>query len=713
VPEARRRNGLRQVNTQEDKRGASNYEGRVGFAVGTGRCGTKFLAQVARLENAIASVHERNPLNEAFHRYCKWYELNVDSEGFLHTKQKEIDTDLKTHRYSFESSAQLSLSIPELFHRFGAKFLLIVRRPEDVVNSYIRKGWYSQPVVRSDPRRALGYQECKLFHHFLGRIVPSGEKFADWDRMTAVGKLGWFWNELNARVMEQFSELPETHWRVVKLEELSYERYLGIAAFLGFQSQVERDVYNGIARSRPNTLSGLRAIESWSVTEIAEFEAQVAPTAHKLGYEYRVERLKGRSEKRKPASHEKNTYRFEETAEFGRFGKPAAAVSRGAGERAEPAISRELIESNDNTTKKRPLASALAECFKIRIQRGVFDSMIRRPKGELVTRYAPETVLKHIPARFLKLNLEWPASIIVEPTNVCNLACPVCTTHLGMERPKGFMAFDTFKFIIDDIKGKVGHIAMNFAGEPTLHRDLWRFVRYAQDNGVKVLVSTNSMLLDRQIDQILESDLDRIVVCLDGTSKEVHETYRRRSDFERIRDGIALLCREKRKRGLVKPHINLQFLVMAHNEHQMGQIRALGKELGVDSLSLKTMSLGSIGRSEQEQLELARQWLPKNAKYNRYYVSGGRLHRKEVPKMCQWYKSGVIYWNGDVGVCCYDFLGRIAGNNILKEGGFSKLYKSTKWAQIQKQTMLKGFELCTRCNLTTFAGETILYDENH
>ena len=173
-----------------------NFKNRIGFAIGTGRCGTKFIAQIVDRESNVSSVHERNPLNETFHRYCKWYGLTVDNEGFLQEKEREIQQDFQENFYSFEASAHLSLSIQELYDRFEAKFLLLVRSPEKVVNSYLRKGWYEKPAVRVNPNLAPGYQECEAFHHFLGRIVPSGEKFEQWNQMSRVGKLAWFWNAL-------------------------------------------------------------------------------------------------------------------------------------------------------------------------------------------------------------------------------------------------------------------------------------------------------------------------------------------------------------------------------------------------------------------------------------------------------------------------------------------------------------------------------------
>ncbi len=268
-----------------------NIKGRVGFAIGTGRCGTKFLSSVIAREPDVSSVHERNPHNEAFHRYCRWYRLPVDDDGFLYTKELEIQQDLKDHNFSFEASSHLSLSVRELYSRFEAKFILLVRSPERVVNSYLRKGWYNKPIIYANSKLALGYQQSKGIHHFLGRIVPTGEKFLQWNEMSRVGKLAWYWNASNAAVLEQFKDIPETHWRVEKIEEFSYDRYLELVHFFGFQSETSQQVFDEIRLSRPNALTNVPTIASWDSSEVAEFETEVAPMAKKLCYEYRVDRL--------------------------------------------------------------------------------------------------------------------------------------------------------------------------------------------------------------------------------------------------------------------------------------------------------------------------------------------------------------------------------------------------------------------------------------
>lgn len=273
----------------------NTFKGKVGFAVGTGRCGTYFLYKIFSKEPHIASSHERNVMNEVFHRYCKWYGLSVDDGGFLHTKRLEIEEDLRHHEFSFESSAHLSLSIVELFQEFGAKFVLLVRRPDRVVNSYLHKGWYKETYVRSNPHLALGYQNTRYFHWFLGRIVPSGEEFLKWQQLTRVGKIAWYWSALNEAVLAQFEKIPASHWMIVRLEDLDYEKFQKIGEFLGVRLTVGRDLFTKVAHSRPNKRVGVPTVADWNEQESYEFEQQVAKTAQKFGYEYRIDYLRSHS----------------------------------------------------------------------------------------------------------------------------------------------------------------------------------------------------------------------------------------------------------------------------------------------------------------------------------------------------------------------------------------------------------------------------------
>ena len=264
----------------------------VGFAVGTGRCGTNFISKVLEQEKGVSSVHERHPLNDSFHRYSKWYKLPIDHEGFLRTKEAEIKHDLNNHYYSFEASPFLSLSTVELYARFNAKFIFLVRSPEKVVNSFLHKGWYLEEVLKAESGLPPSYQGNKKFHHFLARIMPMNEQFEKWKSLTRVGKLSWYWNAMNEQIAYDLSLLPENRWRMVKLETLNYESYVETAHFLNLEVEISKDQYDKLAHTRPNSRNNVLTINDWNHKEIEEFESEVYPMAKKLGYEYRVPFMK-------------------------------------------------------------------------------------------------------------------------------------------------------------------------------------------------------------------------------------------------------------------------------------------------------------------------------------------------------------------------------------------------------------------------------------
>jgi hypothetical protein len=274
-------------------RGAvTEFDGRVGFCVGTGRCGTTFLAQVAGREPEVAASHERLRLGATFHMFCKWHGIAVDSEGFLLDREEAVRRDLAQRRFSFECSALLSHSLEELYERFRARFLLLVRNPEETVASFAVRGWFMKPCARQDPTLPPSYREGEEPRHFLGRNIPHGAEFERWTRLTQIGRISWFWQARNRAVLEQFRRLPASHCRVERLEDLTFPRYQEIADFMGWRPRIDAALFAELARARPNAGPNLpRRLTDWSPAEAAEFEAEVAPLAETLGYEYRVKVL--------------------------------------------------------------------------------------------------------------------------------------------------------------------------------------------------------------------------------------------------------------------------------------------------------------------------------------------------------------------------------------------------------------------------------------
>jgi len=270
----------------------NEFRNRVAFAIGTGRCGTHFIDRVMKMEPEVASWHERHPMSDAFHRYCQWYKLGVDSAGFIETKRFRICEDLIAHALSFEASAYLSLSVRQLYDVFGAKFVLLLRRPDKMVNSYIQKGFYEKCLARFDYDLPAGYQPvARAVHHPFSRIAPVGDEAVMWQKYSQVGKLAWFWKVINQRALTFFQEIPKTHSKVVRLEDLSYREYHSLAGYFGFSPCVTQIQYDKVANKRPGTLRPARTVHDWDARERTEFESEVGELADALGYEWRVKEL--------------------------------------------------------------------------------------------------------------------------------------------------------------------------------------------------------------------------------------------------------------------------------------------------------------------------------------------------------------------------------------------------------------------------------------
>jgi hypothetical protein len=259
---------------------------RVTFAIGTGRCGTHFVAKLFAYEPAVAATHERYPMAEALERYRTWYRLPIDGEGFVEQMRRGIEADLTTHRLSFEASAYLSLSVPTLRERFGARFVLMVRQPDQVVNSLWSKGWYEQPFIQGQSDLALGYQDGKRPHHTFSRIAPLGNDFQRWQQMTRIGRLAWFWAALNRAVLEQFERLPSATWRVVRLEDLDYAGYCDLIRFVGSEPTLGRAAYDALVSAQPGRRPRSHRVSDWATQDRLEFEAEVGPLAEQLDYVY-------------------------------------------------------------------------------------------------------------------------------------------------------------------------------------------------------------------------------------------------------------------------------------------------------------------------------------------------------------------------------------------------------------------------------------------
>jgi organic radical activating enzyme len=101
----------------------------------------------------------------------------------------------------------------------------------------------------------------------------------------------------------------------------------------------------------------------------------------------------------------------------------------------------------------------------------------------------------------------------MEMTNCCNLSCKNCctpTTHY----PKGYIDDRTVLMTLSWTK-KGQTLNYHRQGEPLLHKDLEKYIKWGVEAGIKPIVSTNGLLLTRQkLDSLFKSGLRYLVITL-------------------------------------------------------------------------------------------------------------------------------------------------------------------------------------------------------
>ncbi|MFO0659702.1 MAG: SPASM domain-containing protein [Polyangiaceae bacterium] len=180
-------------------------------------------------------------------------------------------------------------------------------------------------------------------------------------------------------------------------------------------------------------------------------------------------------------------------------------------------------------------------------------------------------------------------------------------------------------------------------------------------------------------------------MSVDGATQESYATFRRDGDFSKVANAVAWICEEKRKRGLKKPRIDLQFIVMRHNEHEIPEIRRLANEWGVDQLRIKTVNAGD---------DESRHLIPTKRLYSRYNednVTPSAWH----PFCTMPWDHTVVNVDGSVTPCCYlrpDMGEQYIMGNIF-ETPFQEIWRGDRYQRLRASMLddRSKMPVCATC----------------
>jgi MoaA/NifB/PqqE/SkfB family radical SAM enzyme len=183
--------------------------------------------------------------------------------------------------------------------------------------------------------------------------------------------------------------------------------------------------------------------------------------------------------------------------------------------------------------------------------------------------------------------------LYVEITTDCNLECQMCVRR-AWDEPVGHMPMSTFETLLDGLEGCTIPPTLHLGGygEPMAHPAFLEMVGRAKATGARVEVTTNGTLLDRATAAALvELDLDRLVVSIDGLTPESYAGVRVNGTLDAVVENLRQVYRLK-LRGLGRhsnPQVGIAFVAMKRNVAELAELPRLATRVGASHILVSNL----------------------------------------------------------------------------------------------------------------------------
>lgn len=300
--------------------------------------------------------------------------------------------------------------------------------------------------------------------------------------------------------------------------------------------------------------------------------------------------------------------------------------------------------------------------------------------------------------------LATPLTVLIDPTNHCNLACQFCPTGhpevlAQVNRSSSFMSFSCFKKAIGDLgefPDKVRKLMLNKDGEPFVHSDLEKMIAFAKKKNVasSVEISTNGFLVTRnRARRILDAGLDAIRFSIEHVhDKGYFEITNRKVKYETVRCNVETFWNEKQKSGSgIYIHAKILDVGLTQEEKEKF-IRDFSPI--VDSLNIDSLMKWDGGAPGVDLGIEARTGMDGKTPINK--------GREVCPEP---FKFLAVNPNGSVSPCCVDWSYRAAVGNILEKSLFNiwNGERMRNFRRLHLERQRKKHPICANC--TFFQGQ--------
>ncbi len=196
---------------------------------------------------------------------------------------------------------------------------------------------------------------------------------------------------------------------------------------------------------------------------------------------------------------------------------------------------------------------------------------------------------------------EFPSQVIIDVTDICNLACAHCP-HSEFVKTKYYTACfldaELSDSAVDEVRehgrGITQYIRFTGEGEPLLHKRIHEMLAYAVKNsGTEVSLTTNGTLMnENHVDKLLETRVHVVDISIDAFSPETYAKIRVKGDLEVTRSNVLnLIQRSKHSDSATK--VVVSYIEQPGNIHETADYERFWKDHGADFVVVRRLHSGA------------------------------------------------------------------------------------------------------------------------
>lgn len=205
-----------------------------------------------------------------------------------------------------------------------------------------------------------------------------------------------------------------------------------------------------------------------------------------------------------------------------------------------------------------------------------------------------------------RLKSEFPSQLLVDATEICNLACIHCP-HPTFKKSEHYdgrsVSLELNAKLVDEVRqhgqGQTLYIRYASNGEPLTHPQIYEMLEYAKrHSGVMVTLTTNGKLMvEQRIERLLDAGVDVIDISLDAFSPEVYAQVRVGGNLLVTRANVLRLIASIRERK-ASTKVVVSYVEQPLNRHETDSFERFWKDAGAHYVVVRRLHSCSGAKSD-------------------------------------------------------------------------------------------------------------------